>query len=143
MRCLAPSVASHGRGVSFRVHPAPRSEPRSTRRSELRAEAAARAGRYGAAYLAEHEALPHVKCVIKVMLTELLRQPMAISRYKTEAEALAVLKHDNIVKLQNFGVLDDGQLFQRFEYIEGKSLDRWVTEQGGRLPIRKAAYILF
>jgi len=97
----------------------------------------------GAAYLAEHEALAHIKCVIKLVLAELARHPMAISRYKTETEAVSRLKHDNIVKLQNFGVLEDGQLFMRFEYIEGKSLDRYVAECGGRLSLREAAYFAF
>src|SRR3954469_22446750 len=100
-------------------------------------------GGMGAAYLAEHEALAHIKCVIKLVLAELARHPMAISRYKTETEAVSRLKHDNIVKLQNFGVLEDGQLFMRFEYIEGKSLDRHVAERGGRLSLREAAYLTF
>jgi serine/threonine protein kinase len=100
-------------------------------------------GGMGAAYLAEHEALAHIKCVIKLVLAELARHPMAISRYKIETEAVSRLKHDNIVKLQNFGVLEDGQLFMRFEYIEGKSLDRYVAERGGRLSLREAAYFSF
>ena len=100
-------------------------------------------GGMGAAYLAEHEAQAHVKCVIKFVLAELVRNPMVISRYKTETEAVSRLKHDNIVKLQDFGVLDDGQLFMCFEYIEGKSLDRYVVERGGRLDVRKAAYFIF
>jgi serine/threonine-protein kinase len=97
----------------------------------------------GAAYLAEHEALPHIKCVIKLVLAELARHPMAISRVQTETEAVSLLRHDGIVKLQNFGVLDDGQLFSRFEFIDGVPLDRYVTEQGGILPVRKAAYVIF
>lgn len=100
-------------------------------------------GGMGAAYLAEHEALAHIQCVIKLVLAELARHPMAISRYKTETEAVSRLKHDNIVKLQNFGVLEDGQLFMRFEYIEGKSLDRYVAERDGRLSLREAAYFIF
>lgn len=100
-------------------------------------------GGMGAAYLAEHEALAHIKCVIKLVLAELARQPMAINRYKTETEAVSRLKHDNIVKLQNFGVLEDGQLFMRFEYIEGKSLGRYVSDRGGRLSLREAAYFIF
>ena len=100
-------------------------------------------GGMGAAYLAEHEALAHIKCVIKLVLAELARHPMAISRYRTETEAVSRLKHDNIVKLQNFGVLEDGQLFMRFEYIEGKSLDRYVATRGGRLSLREAAYFIF
>jgi serine/threonine-protein kinase len=100
-------------------------------------------GGMGAAYLAEHEALAHVKCVIKLVLVEMTRHPMIISRYHNEAKALALLRHDNIVKLQGLGVLDDGQLYLRFEYVEGKSLDRYLAEHSGRLPLRKAVNFVF
>ena len=100
-------------------------------------------GGMGAAYLAEHEARAHVKCVVKLVLPELARNPLVISRYRTETEAVSVLKHENIVKLHNFGVLDDGQLFTRFEFVEGKSLDRYVAERGGRLSLCEAAYFIF
>jgi serine/threonine-protein kinase len=100
-------------------------------------------GGMGAAYLAEHEARAHVKCVVKLVLPELARNPMVISRYRTETEAVSVLKHENIVKLHNFGVLDDGQMFMRFEFVEGKSLDSYVAERGGLLSLREAAYFVF
>jgi serine/threonine-protein kinase len=100
-------------------------------------------GGMGAAYLAEHEALSHVKCVIKLVLVEMLHHPMIISRYHNEAKALAVLKHDGIVKLHGLGVLEDGQLYLRLEYVEGTSLDRYVAEHGGRLPLRKAVNFIF
>jgi serine/threonine-protein kinase len=100
-------------------------------------------GGMGAAYLAEHEALAHIKCVIKLVLVEMTRHPMIISRYHNEAKALALLRHDNIVKLHGLGVLDDGQLYLRFEYVEGKSLDRYLAEHGGRLPLRKAVNFVF
>ena len=106
-------------------------------------------GGQGAVYLAEHEGLAHVKCVIKLMLPEVARMPIAISRFRLETEAVSRLKHDNIVKLQNFGVLDDtagpaaGQMFQRFEFIEGQSVDSYVQARGGRLALREAAYLVF
>jgi len=106
-------------------------------------------GGQGAVYLAEHEGLAHVKCVIKLMLPEVARLPIAISRFRLETEAVSRLKHDNIVKLQNFGVLDDtagpaaGQMFQRFEFIEGQSLDAYVQARSGRLALREAAYLVF
>jgi len=100
-------------------------------------------GGMGAAYLAEHEGLAHIKCVIKLMLPDIARHPQAIIRFKTETKAVAMLKHDNIVKLQNFGVLPDGQLFMRFEYVEGKSLDRYIAAKGGKLTLRDAARLVF
>lgn len=100
-------------------------------------------GGMGAAYLAEHEARANVKCVVKLVLADFAQHPLAITRYRMETEAVSLLKHDNIVKLHNFGVLEDGQLFMRFEYIEGKSLYRHISERGGRLSIREAAYLTF
>jgi serine/threonine protein kinase len=101
-------------------------------------------GGMGAAYVATHEALSHSKCVIKLMLAEVARIPQAIVRIQQEAEALSRLnKHEHIVKLQNFGVLPDGQFYLKFEFIEGKTLTRYVVEQGGTLPLRKAANFIF
>ena len=100
-------------------------------------------GGMGAAYLAAHQALSHSKCVIKLVLAEIARFPQAIVRIQLEAEALSRLKHDHIVRLQNFGVLDDGQFYLRFDFIEGKTLDRYVVDQGGSLPLRKAASLVF
>jgi len=101
-------------------------------------------GGMGSAYLAENEALAHIKCVVKLVHAEIARSPMALSRYKTEAEALSLLtNHDNIVKLHGIGVLEDGQLFLRFEYVDGTTLARYLTDHGGRLSLRKAAYFIF
>lgn len=100
-------------------------------------------GGMGAAYLAAHEAREHIKCVVKLMLVELARHPMGILRHQTEAEAVSLLKHEGIVKLENLGVLEDGQLYMRFEFVDGKPLDRYVAEQGGRLSLRETAYLTF
>lgn len=100
-------------------------------------------GGMGAVYLAQHEGSPHVRCVIKTMLAHVANNAMMIARFKIETEAVSRLKHDNIVKLENFGVLDDGQMFMRFEYIAGKPLDHYLTEHGGRLSLHRAAYLAF
>jgi serine/threonine protein kinase len=99
-------------------------------------------GGMGAAYLAEHEVMPHVKCVIKLVLADLANQPAVMSRWSTETSAVSVLKHDNIVRLHNFGTLEDGQPFMRFEHIEGRPLQKHVAAQGGRLSLRNATYII-
>jgi len=56
-------------------------------------------GGMGAAYLAEHEALPHIKCVIKLVLVEMTHHPMIISRYQTRSQGAVAVRHDGIVKL--------------------------------------------
>lgn len=100
-------------------------------------------GGMGAVYLAQHEASPHVRCVIKTMLAHVANNAMMIGRFKIETDAVSRVKHDNIVRLENFGVLDDGQLFMRFEFIDGKPLDRYLAEHGGRLSLHRAAYLAF
>lgn len=45
------------------------------------------------------------------------------ARLHTEARAIAKLEHPNIIKILDFGLLEDGQLFLTMEYIEGESLE--------------------
>src|ERR1700760_2743136 len=84
-------------------------------------------GGMGGAYIAEHELMAHVRCVIKVVLADLAHQPAIMARWSTETTAVSRLKHDNIVRLHNFGWLDDGQPFMRFEFIEGQPLHKYIA----------------
>lgn len=66
-------------------------------------------GGMGAGYLAEHEARAHIKGAIQLMLAELTpRHPVGILRYRTETEAVSSLRYDSTVRLENSGVLDNG-----------------------------------
>src|ERR1700742_1156988 len=100
------------------------------------------AGGMGAAYLAEHELMAHVNCVVKLVLADQANQPAVMARWSTETSACSLLKHENIVRLENFGQLEDGQPFMRFEYIAGTPLNQHVKSQGGRLTVRDATYII-
>lgn len=46
-----------------------------------------------------------------------------VTRLQTEARAIAKLEHPNIIKILDFGLLEDGQLFLTMECIEGESLE--------------------
>ena len=73
---------------------------------------------------------------IKTMLTEgLTSQEFREfkSRFQREAQAAGVLSHPNIVNVFDYGE-DNGILYLIMEYLEGKSLEKLIEEQG-MLPI--------
>ncbi|TMQ03569.1 MAG: serine/threonine protein kinase, partial [Deltaproteobacteria bacterium] len=101
-------------------------------------------GGMGAVYLAQHKAAAHIRSVFKTILAHLSNNPLMISRFNTEIEAVGRLScHENIVELKDFGVLPNGQLYMQFEYIDGIPLDRFLADWGGRLSLHRAAYLAF
>jgi serine/threonine protein kinase len=50
----------------------------------------------------------------------------AHARMMREAQALARLSHPNVVAIHDVG-LYEGQLFLAMDFVEGQTLDRWVT----------------
>ena len=77
------------------------------------------------------------RVAIKTMLTEgLTSQEFREfkSRFQREAQAAGVLSHPNIVNVFDYGE-DSGILYLVMEYLEGKSLEKLVGEQG-MLPIQ-------
>jgi predicted Ser/Thr protein kinase len=77
------------------------------------------------------------RVAIKTMLTEGLT-PQEFqefkARFQREAQAAGVLSHPNIVNVFDYGE-DGGVLYLIMEYLEGKSLEKLVAEQG-LLPIQ-------
>jgi serine/threonine protein kinase len=72
------------------------------------------------------------RIAIKTMLTEgLTSQEFQEfkARFQREAQAAGVLSHPNIVNVFDYGE-DNGVLFLVMEYLEGKSLEKLVEEQG-------------
>ena len=77
------------------------------------------------------------RIAIKTMLTEgLTSQEFQEfkARFQREAQAAGVLSHPNIVNVFDYGE-DSGILYLIMEYLEGKSLEKLVEEQG-MLPIQ-------
>jgi serine/threonine-protein kinase len=77
------------------------------------------------------------RIAIKTMLTEgLTSQEFQEfkARFQREAQAAGVLSHPNIVNVFDYGE-DGGMLYLIMEYLEGKSLEKLVEEQG-MLPIQ-------
>ncbi|MBV8367330.1 MAG: serine/threonine protein kinase [Candidatus Eremiobacteraeota bacterium] len=78
---------------------------------------------------------------IKVLHSELLREPHFADRFRREAQAAARLKHPNVVAIHDFGVTGDGVIYLVMELVEGRNL-RAVIRERGPLPAAFAAEIV-
>ena len=99
------------------------------------------AGGNGIVVEARHRVLLE-RCAIKFLLPGALEQPMARERFVREAQALARLKSDHIVRIFDVGELPDGTPYMVMEYLEGADLETLVRRRGA-LPADEAAlYVL-
>lgn len=85
-------------------------------------------GGMGTVYKARHETLDMLVCV-KLLSTELAREQRNIEFFLREARSAAKLDHPNIVHVYNFGQ-ENGSYFIIMSYVEGKSLQDMVAENG-------------
>jgi tRNA A-37 threonylcarbamoyl transferase component Bud32 len=67
---------------------------------------------------------------IKVLHSELLRDPQFAERFKREAQAAARLKHPNVVAIYDFGVSEDGVIYLVMELVEGPNLRTIIKDTG-------------
>jgi eukaryotic-like serine/threonine-protein kinase len=80
-----------------------------------------------------HEAL-HLDLMRTVALKVLDPERMGVDaerRFKVEARAIAQLSHENLVKLFEFGVAQDGRPFYAMELLSGESLDKKLERERG------------
>jgi serine/threonine protein kinase len=92
-------------------------------------------GEFGTVYLAEQRGIDR-PAVIKVLHRGLAANPNAVKRFQREAKALARLDHHHLVKLYNFGKLEDGTPFLAMEYGGDRTLADVLREQGSLPPAR-------
>ena len=64
------------------------------------------------------------------MLSKTSTQDSNLIRFQKEAKASAKLNHDYIVKIRDFGILDDGNPYMVLDYLEGKSLKECAEIMG-------------
>lgn len=74
--------------------------------------------------------------VVKFLADGLLCDSDAVARFRREADQLARTRHDNIVTMLDHGQ-DGRRVYLVMEYVPGVLLDRFITEQGGRLSLRQ------
>ena len=98
-------------------------------------------GGMGQVWLARHAQLPHDVAVkiIRPVGAEASRPDDAqelARRFRREAEAVALLSSQNTVRLFDYGIDEEGELFAVMEYLRGYDLKRLVEEHGVLHPAR-------
>jgi serine/threonine-protein kinase len=103
---------------------------------DYRVEALLGEGGMGVVYKAVHQTLGQI-VAIKMLHPDLVADDKIRSRFVREAQAMARLNHPNIVRLINFLARDE-TYFIIMEFIEGKTVDRIMTERGLIPPLEAA-----
>jgi serine/threonine protein kinase len=86
-------------------------------------------------YLAVDETLDR-PVAIKLLHAEISDQPDQLERFRREARSAARLSHPNLVGVIDAGE-DEGRPYIVFEYVEGETLKRRISDQG-QLPVDEA-----
>ena len=77
-------------------------------------------GGFGAVFQAQHTLL-NQRVAIKVLNIN-QQTPDIVERFRREARALTMLRHDNVVHIADFGQNEELGFYLAMEYLEGKSL---------------------
>src|SRR6266550_2317076 len=79
---------------------------------------------------------------IKVILPDLVgNDPMLVTRFRQEALAAAAIRHPNIIAVTDFGVVRGTMPFLVMEFVNGKSLQDILAEEGVVPPMRALDFI--
>jgi eukaryotic-like serine/threonine-protein kinase len=96
-------------------------------------------GGMGAVYLAEHPLIGK-KVALKVIHRELAGNREVVQRFFQEARAVNTIGHEHIVEIHDFGQTPQGDHFYIMEYLDGPTLARLISREGG-LEVRRALHI--
>ena len=98
------------------------------------------AGAMGQVFEAEHTALRR-RAAVKVLKPALVSDPAFVDRMRLEAQALASVRHPNVVLVFDCGVTSAGVPYLATELLEGRTLQSLLRERGA-LPLVEALGIL-
>jgi len=124
------------------------SEPRKEPADELigrsigsyRVERQLGKGGMGAVYLGLHPMIGS-KVAIKFLHSQYKSDAKIVDRFYNEARAVNVIGHDNILKIVDLSVTDDGRHYFVMEYLHGKSMQD-LQHDGQPVPLEVAGPIL-
>ena len=93
-------------------------------------------GGMGVVYKARHAYLK-TSHAIKVILPDLVgNDPQLVTRFRQEALAAAAIRHQNVVGVSDYGVVEGKMPFLVMEYVEGESLHDLLAREGKLAPDR-------
>lgn len=78
---------------------------------------------------------------IKMMLPEVASDKTTARRFQREAKNASMLRHPNVITIYDYGLSPEGQPFMVMDYLEGKSLED-ILEQEGTLTLSRGLSIL-
>ena len=90
----------------------------------------------GIVYKARHAYLK-TTLAIKLILPDLVgNDPQLVTRFRQEALAAAAIRHQNVVAVTDYGVIDGSVPFLVMEYVEGESLHDLLAREKSLSPDR-------
>src|SRR5947199_5918564 len=93
-------------------------------------------GGMGVVYKARHAYLKTLHA-IKIILPDLVgNDPNLVTRFRQEALAAAAIRHQNIIAVTDFGVVRGTMPFLVMEFVQGRSLQDIMAEEGAMPPMR-------
>ncbi len=98
------------------------------------------AGGMGEVFIAEHMMLRRT-CAIKIIHRNHASDPVTLSRFQREVQAMANLTHWNTVEIYDYGLSDDGTFYYAMEYLPGMSLQDMVDQYGPISPARTIHFL--
>ena len=97
-------------------------------------------GGMGEVYKAMHIGFDEPRA-LKMMSSEMMKDPLFVERFKHEAFMSRKLQHPNVVRVDDIDEAEDGRPFIVMEFIEGQSLKK-VIETQGPLPVPRVCAIV-
>ncbi len=93
-------------------------------------------GGMGIVYKARHIFLK-TQHAVKIILPDLVgNDPNLVTRFRQEALAAAAIRHQNIIAVTDFGVVRGTMPFLVMEFVQGRSLQEILAEEGAIGPVR-------
>ena len=90
-------------------------------------------GGMGTVYEAEHTFIKK-RVALKLLRGEITSNPEAVARFQREALAASTIGHENIVAIDDFGRLPDGQVYLTMEYLDGEPLNAVIARSPMPVP---------
>jgi serine/threonine-protein kinase len=97
-------------------------------------------GGIGTVFLAEHPEIG-ARVAIKVLHPHVAVMPGMSKRFVREARATNIVDNPHVLKIQDFGKLDDGRDYAVMPYLRGSPLDK-LMGTAKRLPLSRALRLL-